>query len=65
MAPHSKTPHSAYSDPIMSVLSCWNLDIKQATIRKAAPMEKGTGKTELVAKLEERVALVAEALVGE
>jgi hypothetical protein len=49
----------------MSVLSCWNLDIKQATIRKAAPIEKGTGKTELVAKLEERVALVAEALVGE
>lgn len=65
MAPHSKTPQSAYSEPIMSVLSCWNLDIKQATIRKAAPIENGTGKTELVAKVEESVAFVAEGLSGE
>jgi hypothetical protein len=31
----------------MSVLECWNLDIRQAIIRKAAPIVKGTGKIEV------------------
>lgn len=58
MAPHSNTPQRAYSDPITSVLECWNFDIKQAIIRKVAPIENGTGNIELVLKVAERVALI-------
>lgn len=58
MAPHSNKPQSEYSDAMMSVLWCWNLDMRHAMIKKAAPIEKGTGKIDVEMRELDSVVLV-------
>lgn len=50
----------------MSVLWCWNLDIRHAMIKKAAPMEKGTGKIDVeIRELDNVTAVSFVATAGE
>ena len=49
----------------MSVRECWNLDIRQATIRKVAPIEKGTGKIDVDIRVLDNDESVVELFEGE
>ena len=63
-APHSSSPHSAYKAPGIKVLSCWNLDIKQAIPINPLAMVKGTGKTDELVRVSVKFWIEVSLLFG-